>query len=252
MPTNLADQVAARVSSFHADVDAATKRWLKMKSPKDFRLMEGELAGLSRKLGDEVAGDVLGKRLATPEFRACTWAAAKAGGRFRSGGPRTVKVTFLGGGQRRYEVPYLKPDRRGLPGRPRGSGRRGHGGVGLYPSLAVLGISDGITPALACEICRQVTDSDSVRSGRQALARRGVDLGHKQTLRIVGKVGRRAVEQRNRWLVDHLNRSPIDDGPLAGKRVFISTDGGRCRRSNGPRNMGSTSTSPSSPSTTVR
>ncbi len=229
MPTNLANQVASRVSSFRAVVDAAIPRWLQMETPEEFRAMELGLSAMSRQLSDEVAGDVLGERLACPVFQAQTWAAADNGGRFRSGGPRSVEVCLLGGGRRSYRVPYLKPDRRGLPGRPRRSGRRGKSGVGLYPTLAALGIANGVTPALAGEICRQVTDSDSVRSGREALARRGIDLGHKQTLRIVGKVGRRAVEQRDQWLQEWLERDPTDTGPLAGKRVFISTDGGRCR-----------------------
>lgn len=229
MPINLESQVAKRVSEFQAAVEANMKRWLEMKSPEDCCEMEVELSSMTRQLRDQIAGDVLEERLADPEFQTATWAAAKAGGRFRSGGPRAFEVTLSGGGRRSYVVWYLKPDRRGLPGRPRGSGRRGHGGVGLYPTLAALGIADGVTPALAREICRQVADSDSVRSARQALARRGIDLGHKQTLRIVGKVGRRAVEQRNCWLEDQLNNPPMDDGPLAGKRVLISTDGGRCR-----------------------
>ena len=72
MLTNLANQVAATVSSFQADVDAATERWLEMKSPEDFCGMEGELAVMTRQLGDDVAAEVLGARLATPEFQART------------------------------------------------------------------------------------------------------------------------------------------------------------------------------------
>ena len=229
MPTDLADQVAARVSSFLARVDAAMEGWVQMHTPQEFRALELELHAMTRQLGDEVTGDLLGARLGCPEFQARTWAAAKCGGRFRSGGPRSVEVRMLGGGRRRLDVPYLKPDRRGLPGRPRGSGRRGKTGVGLYPTLAALGISDGVTPALAGEICRQVADSESVRVGREALARRDIDLGHKQTLRIVGKFGRHAVEQRGQWLAQHLKQPPMEPGLLAGKRVLISTDGGRCR-----------------------
>ncbi len=97
-------------------------------------------------------------------------------------------MTLLGGGKARVKVPYLKQDLRGRPGRTRGSGKRGPGGTGLYPTLAALGIWFGVTPALAGEIVRQVADSDAVRPAREALARRGIDLGHKQTLRIVGKV----------------------------------------------------------------
>jgi hypothetical protein len=98
----------------------------------------------------------------------------------------------------------------------------------LYPVLAALGIWFGVTPALAGEICQQVTDSDSVRAGRAALARRDIDLGHKQTLRIVNHFSRRAVEQRDAWL-EKARTQPASTGPLCGKRVLIATDGGRVR-----------------------
>ena len=230
MPTNPANQVTARGTSFLQRVEGYMERWLQMATPEDFRAMELELGAMTRELGDEIAGDVLDARVSVPAFRAGTWVAAKGSGRFRSGGPREVEVCFLGGGRRRYLVPYLKPDLRNRPGRRRRSGRRGAGGTGLYPVLAALGVADGVTPALAGEICRQVADSDSVRSARQALDRRGIDLGHKQTLRIVGKVGARAVEERDRWIAQAaLGEEACKSAPFAGKRVFISTDGGRCR-----------------------
>jgi hypothetical protein len=163
--------------------------------------MEQELAGFARGLQDGVTGAVLTEVVSDPGLQAVTSAAARSGPeRLRSGGVREVSVTMLGGHEARLRTEYLKPDRRGRPGRPRGTGRRGAGGAGLYPVLAALGILNGVTPAAAAEITRQVTDSDSVRSGREALARRGLDLGHKQTLRIVNAVGQRAVAQRDSWL----------------------------------------------------
>jgi hypothetical protein len=74
-----------------------------------------------------------------------------------------------------------------------------------------------------------VADSDSVRAGRAALARRGIDLGHKQTLRIVDSIGKRAVEERNEWLATILESPKPESGPLSSKRVVVSTDGGRIR-----------------------
>jgi hypothetical protein len=144
-------------------------------------------------LADRIAGALLSVVLSSPEFQESTWAAAKASGEYRSGGPREVKITFLGGGKQKFKVPYLKRDLRGRRGRRRKIGKRGAGGTGIYPMLAALGVIFGVTPALAAEITRQVTDSDSVRSGREALRRRGIDLGHKQTLRIVNHVGQTAL-----------------------------------------------------------
>ena len=65
-------------------------------------------------------------------------------------------------------------------------------------------------------------------TGRSALARRDIDLGHKQTLRIVRCFGARAVEQRSEWLHQARER-PLASGLLAGKRVVVATDGGRVR-----------------------
>jgi len=99
----------------------------------------------------------------------------------------------------------------------------------VYPTLAALGIGFGYSPALAGEIARQVADSESVRSAREALARRDIDPGHKQTLRIVNHIARRAVRQRAQWFDDVRNSAPVSGGPLAGRRVVVGTDGGRCR-----------------------
>ena len=93
--------------------------------------------------------------------------------------------------------------------------------------LAVLGIWFGVTPAVAGEVCRQITDSDSVRTGRSALARRGIALGHQRTLRIVNRTSQRAVEQRQCWLASA--RAVARSGPLAHKRVVVAIDGGRLR-----------------------
>jgi hypothetical protein len=99
----------------------------------------------------------------------------------------------------------------------------------VYPALAALGIHYGATPALVGEVVRQVADSDSVRAGRSALERRGIDLEYKQTLRIVNAFGTRAVEQRDQWLLDVLEGRAQVPGGLAGKRVVVAADGGRVR-----------------------
>jgi len=224
----LLSQIDLIVAIFRQLVEKKISEWLPKKSPDGFREAELELAGLGRELCDEITAAVLHTMLADPSFQARACAAAYASGKLRSGGARDVSVTLLGGGETSVKVPYLKPDLRGRRGRKRKSGRRGRGGSGLYPTLAALGIWYGVTGALAGEICRQVADSDSVRAGREALARRGIDLGHKQTLRIVNKFSGRAVKQRDEWL-SMMRQRPSSGGPLAGKRVVVGTDGGRCR-----------------------
>lgn len=232
MPSDLRKQIEETVAAFVKNVESNLNRWLEQCSPSGFRDTEMEVAACCRELADGITSCILLCILNAPEFQAQASAAARSGiRRLRSGGRRGVTINLLGGGSVRVEkVEYLKPDRRRRRrGRKRKSGRRGKGGSGVYPVLAALGIWFGVTPALAEEVCRQVADSDSVRAARQALARRNIDPGHKQTLRIFNKCSGRAVEQRNAWLTAALETVSVSPGVLRGKRVVVATDGGRLR-----------------------
>lgn len=226
MPRDLRRQIQTTIRNFASDVDRQVTDWAAADTPVAFRAMELSVAEASRTLADLIVEDVLRHRLSIPTFQAKTLAAARRSGRYRCAGQRDVTVTLLGGGKVRVRASYLKRDLRGRRGRPRK--KRGKGGTGLYPALAALGIWFGVTPALAGEVCRQVTDSDSVRAGRSALDRRGIDLGHKQTLRIVNEFGKRVIEQREAWL-QTARENAVATGPLRGRRVMVSTDGGRIR-----------------------
>lgn len=228
-PTNLREQIAETINGLRRAVESKIDAWLAIRSAVGFREFEVDLAALMREVGDEIAAMVLQRIAADEDFEKRSTRACRSALQMRGGGRRETTVTLLGGATVQLSTPYLKPDRRKSPGRRRRAGRRGRSGTGIYPVLAALGISFGVTPALAGEIVRQVADSDSVRAGRAALARRGIDLGHKQTLRIVHLFGDRAVLQRNEWLSMLLEGSEPRSGPLSGKRVVVSTDGGRIR-----------------------
>jgi hypothetical protein len=190
--------------------------------------MELEIAAEARVLADGVTATLLIARVRDVKLQAEATMAGFADRKFRHGGTRPATVTLLGGSRVALgELVYAKPNRRRSP-RPRHNRRRGKGGQGFFPVLAVLGVWSGATPALAGEVSRQVADSDSVRAGRAALDRHGADLGHKETLRLVNKLGARAVEQRNEWLQRARDKLPTR-GALRGKRVVIATDGGRLR-----------------------
>ena len=228
MPKDLREQIAKRIEALGENVDRQVAEWRRAGAPVAFREMELAIAAVGRAFSDGVTELILKDRVADPELQAEASIAARATGAYRHGGTREIGVTLLGGRRIRVRAEYLKVNRRGQPGRRRGNGRRGRGGTGIYPVLAVLGIAQGVTPALAGEICRQVADSDSVRAGRAALDRRDIDPGHKQTLRIVNGFSHRAVQQRNAWLAS-ARLGPAASGPLKGKRVVIATDGGRLR-----------------------
>ena len=225
----LLKKLQAKIGDLTETIRSKVGAWLMVRDPAGLRSMELEVASVGRQFADEVMATVLQQVVADPVLQTEASLAARQGGALRHGGTREVEVTLLGGKKVRLKgIEYVKPNRRGKPGRPRRSGNRGEGGVGIYPVLAVLGIWFGVTPAVAGVVSRQVADSDSVRAGRAALARRGIDLGHKKTLRIVNKFGARAVDQRQKWL-EQMRRSPPVRGVLRGKRVVVATDGGRLR-----------------------
>lgn len=228
MPVDPQVEIRDEIARFRSEVEANLDGWADIGSALELREMELMLAALTRSLADGITGTVLGAKLADPAFQASASMAARRGvKKYRNGGRRDVSLRLLGGTEIRVGVEYLKPDRNKMLGRKRKN--RGKGGAGVYPALAALGIWWGVTPALAGEISRQVADSESVRVARQTLARRDIDLGHKQTLRIVNKVGDRAVQQRNAWMESIRNHPCSTEGPLVGKRVVVATDGGRVR-----------------------
>lgn len=224
------EQIAAIVRNFAAEVDPLISSCAGAWTAAEFRAAELEIAARGRALADSLTAVLLARIVGNPQFQAATSVAARSTpGVLRHGGRREVSVTLLGGTKVTLQTEYLKRDHRGRRGRPRGSGKRGPGGTGLYPALSALGIWFGVTPARAGEICRQVTDSDSVRAGRSALERRGIDLGHKQTLRIVNHFAHRAVAQRQEWLAENRETPPPVEDTLRGKRVVVAADGGRLR-----------------------
>jgi hypothetical protein len=231
MPSDLREQIERTVREVASKVDEKSAEWIGARTPEMFRRMEMEVSAVARGFADRIVAILLRAMTKDAEFEEETSAAAreKCGRRMRHGGRRRVSVALLGGSRVDVEVEYLKENRR--HGSSLGAGaRRGPTGSGLYPVLAALGIAWNVTPALATEITRQVADSDSVRTARSALERRGIDLGHKQTLRIVNAVGSRAVDQRDTWLLNAAEQ-PATSGTLKGKRVVISTDCGRiCER----------------------
>lgn len=231
-PTATESLLTAVERANEATVKELAKRlpiWRAVRTADAFMTMEREIHDRYRALADEVSKSLLAAIVGDDSFqRETNEAVRKTGLKYKNGGRRSVTVTLLGGSATKVKVPYFRPDISGRPGPKRGHGRRGKGGAGVYPALVALGICFGATPAAASEVCKQVTASESVRAGRIALASRKLDLGHKQTLRLVEHVGHRMLAQRDEWLAQ-IRMAPPATGPLAGKHVVIATDGGRLR-----------------------
>jgi hypothetical protein len=142
-------------------------------------------------------------------------------------GFRMTSVLLLGGTRLVLETPYLREDRRGRRGRRRRT--RGPHGAGCYPVLEALGIADRVSPATRSEIALHVVQAASYREAAAMLARRGLSCDVSSLVRISTATAEASTRLRDAALAAALRVPVPSDGPLAGKRVRVSLDGGRVR-----------------------
>ena len=142
-------------------------------------------------------------------------------------GFRTTSVLLLGGTRLVLETPYLREDRRGRRGRRRHT--RGPHGAGCYPVLEALGIADRVSPATRSAIALHVVQAASYREAAAMLARRGLSCDVSSLVRISTATAEASTRLRDAALAAALRVPVPSDGPLAGKRVRVSLDGGRVR-----------------------
>jgi len=226
MPKTLLVEMSTSIAQFRETVSGNMQRWSRARTPQAFSAVEQQAHALARKVADDIVAAVLRDILNDVVFQAQCVAGAHAVGQYRSKGFKETSVTMLGGNSYPIRTQYLLP--------PSTTGRRRHRrpGVGLWPCLVALGIWWRSSPALASETARQIADSCSFRDGLEVLSRRGIELGNKRTLALYQKFSQRAAEQRDAWveeIVDAGSAGWAENGPLKGKTVLVSTDGGRCR-----------------------
>ncbi len=106
---------------------------------------------------------------------------------------------------------------------------RGREGAGIYPELAVLGISEGYSPALVSLVGRQCALLPSYATAQAELASRGTALGIKVVHRITRHLGAGVLTRRRRELLRWRAGEVPAGTELAGKRVAVMIDGGRTR-----------------------
>lgn len=142
-------------------------------------------------------------------------------------GMRTTSVLLLGGTRLILETPYLREDRRGRRGRRRG--KRGARGTGCYPVLECLGIADRVSPASRSEIALHMVQAASYLEAAHMLSRRALTCDVSSLVRITTATAEASTRLRDAALEAALRLPVPSDGPLAGKRVRVSLDGGRVR-----------------------
>ena len=229
-PADLAKQITAILAQLQSEVEQELAGLMaaSTESPDGFRKLELRLAELGRRSMDHISGAALKEITGDRALEREAVKRLRASGRYRKPERRGVTVKLLAGSHARVRTAYVRRDLSGRRGRRRGTGKRGKNGTGHYPVLAMLGILGGVSPAAADEIALQVSASDSVRAARAALDRRGLDFGHKETLRIFNHTMKRALAHQRDWLHEAAKGDAVR-GPFRGRRVVITTDGGRIR-----------------------
>src|SRR5919202_910671 len=142
-------------------------------------------------------------------------------------GLRTTRGFLLGGTRLILATPSLRQDRRGRRGRRRG--KRGARGTGCSPVLECLGIAERVSPASRSEIALHVVQAASYLEAAEMLSRRGLTCDVSSLVRITTATAEASTHLRDAALEAALRLPVPPDGPLAGKRVRVSLDGGRVR-----------------------
>ena len=126
-------------------------------------------------------------------------------------GYRPVTVQFLGGLEVELMARYWCR-----------SQARADKGKGSYFGLLLLGICDRTTPALASEVAQLAAALSSFDDAKARLEQMGVTMSIRRIANVAYHFAQRA---RSRQELEGMGI----EGSLAGKRVVISTDGGRLR-----------------------
>lgn len=228
-------QVELIVTEAALKIKARLTAWLEARDPDRFMAMEREVAARCRTLADELTATMLRAICQDKEFvddvcsKVRPWP-----GPMHSRGRKPVSVTLLGGTRVVVRTPYYVPNRPKGPGRPRRTGRRGRGGTGMYPVLASLGIHHGVSPAGLSAVSRQVVAAGTLREARDNLAEQGLILDIKAIRRIAYAVADDGLAVRTALMEAGAATGDLAM-PVAGKRVVVSTDGGRIRLREGGR-----------------
>jgi hypothetical protein len=173
---------------------------------------EREAKSLTDRLQALAVALELQRALASPTLQAEERKLAKASPKkMKDFGYRPVTVQFLGGLEVELMARYWCRSR-----------ARADKGKGSYFGLVLLGVCDRTTPALASEVAQLAAALSSFDDAQARLRQMGITMSVRRIANVAYHFAQRA---RSRQELEGMGI----EGSLAGKRVVISTDGGRLR-----------------------
>jgi len=212
-------KAARRIAEIEEELQEAKaklERWLAAGgAPKDAsELVQREREGkvLTDRLQALAIALELQRALAGPALHEQERTLAKASPKkMKDFGYRPVTVQFLGGVEVVLMARYWCR-----------SQARSEKGKGSYFGLVLLGVCDRTTPALASEVAQLAAALSSFEDAQARLRQMGVAMSIRRIASVAYHFAQRA---RRRQELDGMGI----EGSLAGKRVVVSTDGGRLR-----------------------
>jgi hypothetical protein len=183
-------------------------------SPEALEALEREIRQRTDRLGSLLVGQHLQQALDAGAFQAEQAQLVRQWPKpLKNDGKVTVMVRTLQGLAVPVRLTYY---------RRRGQRRAGKRDAGVYAGLVLLGIYDRCTPALAAEVSLLAAMLGSLAEAQDVLAARGIKVDTK-TVRLIAY--RYAARARLAQQVEHT----MFEETVAGRRVVISSDGGRLR-----------------------
>lgn len=183
-------------------------------SPAELEALEREIRQRTDRLGSLLVGQHLQQALDSDAFQAEQEQLVRQWPKpLKNDGKVTVMVRTVQGLAVPVRLTYY---------RRQGQRRAGKRAAGVYAGLVLLGIYDRCTPALAAEVSLLAAMLGSLAEAQDVLAARGVEVDTK-TVRLIAY--RYAARAR---LAQQIERTSFED-TVAGRRVVISSDGGRLR-----------------------
>lgn len=195
------------------DLEQATRQ---LSSPEDLDALEAEINGYTNRLKALLLQKHLQAALDSEEQQEKEAELIQLHpGRMKSEGYETVRIMTAGGSCIHVRVRYYRRscDRRN---------RKRH--KGMYAGLVLLGIYDRCTPGLAAMVSAWSALLSSFEEVRQVLLEQGVNLG----VKVLRKLAYRYADRAR--IMQQAGKMGLGEGEtLQGRRVVVSTDGGRIR-----------------------
>jgi hypothetical protein len=210
-PQSRLEEIRAEIQDVQQQIDAKRREGRVIRTAADFRAMERAIAALTDRLSALLMAEATQAALDDAENRHRARSLAQgAGHTFKDQGRRDLTLRTACG-QVEIRVTYFSRNC-----------DRGKAAKGMYPMLLLWGVQDRCSAAVASEISKLVAMLGSLEEVEQVLSDRGRPLDFK-TIRMIAS--RFAARARAAQRAGSLNWGET----VAGRRVVVSTDGGRLR-----------------------